>query len=89
MSTIGTEECLSLQESILRIDFILNLLFLSDIMFHLTICSKIVQSSCYLPWDFTKAIENLQTLDSCLITLDSCIENQSLELLNNVLFPNL
>ncbi len=87
LSKIDTEEGLGLQEKILRLDFILDYLFMSDIMFHLTICSKQVQSSSNLPWEFPKAIDSLiQTLNACLDSLTTC-NVQSLSRLDSKLYP--
>ena len=61
--------------------------FFFDIMFHLTICSKQVQSSFNLRWEFTKAIDSLiQTLDSCLDSLTT-YNLQSLSYLDSKLYP--
>ena len=61
LSKLDSEEGLGLQEKILRLDFILDYLFMSDIMFHLTVCSKQVQSSFNLPWEFTKSFGRILT----------------------------
>ena len=87
LATIDTEECLGLQEKILRLDFILDYLLMSDIMFHLTVCSKQVQRSSNLPWEFSKAIDSLiQTLNACLDSLTTC-NVQSPSLLDSKLYP--
>ena len=87
LSKLDSEEGLGLQEKILRLDFILDYLFMSDIMFHLTICSKQVQSSFSLPWEFTKAIDSLiKTLNSCLDSLTTC-NVQSPSCLDSKLYP--
>lgn len=92
LTTLGTDECLALQEKILRIDFVFDFLFMCDIMFHLTICSKSVQTSFALPWEFPKAIDSLiDTLNASLdnLSVASVANLQSTSLLDSKLFPNL
>ena len=89
LTSMNTEESVGLLESILKVDFILDFLLMSDIMNHLSTSSKLVQRSCTLPWEFPS------TIDSLIHTLNACSENLSKEnientslLLNNILFPN-
>ena len=86
-SLVDQNQCIGLQEAILRVEFILNYLLMSDIMFHLSICSKLVQHSSTLPWMFPNAIYSLQqTLKACRDNLTA--QNlQSPSLLNSILFP--
>ena len=81
------KQCIGLQEAIMRVEFILNYLLMSDIMFHLSICSKLVQRSSTLPWMFPNAVYSLQqTLNACRDNLT--VQNlQSPSLLNSIMFP--
>ena len=49
LEKMNTLETLALQESILNLDFILDYLMMSDIMSHLSYCSKSVQRGCSFP----------------------------------------
>ena len=45
LEKLNTPETEALQETILRLNFVLDYLFMSDVMPHLTSCSKMVQQS--------------------------------------------
>ena len=87
LSSLNSEESVGLLESILRVDFVFNFLFMKDIMEHLTIASKQVQKSSELPWNFPN------TIDTLINTLKSCAENLTKENIkssqvNRNLFPS-
>ena len=87
LKTLGTDETNGLLNSILRVDFILDFLFLYDIMNHLSSCSKLVQRSSTLPWNFPTSIDSLiYSLEAVSVSLTE--ENISVnQELNTILLP--
>ena len=85
LTKINNEESVGLLENILRVEFVLDFLFIKDIMSHLSKCSKDVQISCSLPWDFPNEINSfLNTLEACNDILKT---KDDLSDLNKQLFP--
>ena len=62
---LNSHETETLQETILGLNFILDYLFMSDVMSHLTNCTKTVQQSSTLLWIYPETIDwTLATLKS-------------------------
>ena len=66
---LNTPQTEDLQEAILSLKFILDYLFMSDVMSHLTNCSKTVQQSSSILWIYPK------TIDWTIATLKSVKDN--------------
>ena len=66
---LNTPQTEDLQEAILSLKFILDYLFMSDVMSHLTNCSKTVQQSSSILWIYPK------TIDWTIATLKSAKDN--------------
>ena len=66
---LNTPQTEDLQEAILSLKFILDYLFMSDVVSHLTNCSKTVQQSSNILWIYPK------TIDWTIATLKSVKDN--------------
>ena len=74
LTKINNEESVGLLENILRVEFVLDFLFIKDIMSHLSKCSKDVQISCSLPWDFPNKINSLFRILSSMSKRRGCAQ---------------
>ena len=86
LKEMNTHETEGLLKIILDLGFVLDYLFMKDVLYYLTICSKTVQKSTALPWVYPDVIT------STLSTLSGMIDSLKFQDLSNVnlsklLFP--
>ena len=88
LEKLATPEGNALQETILNLDFVMDYLFMSDVMSHLTSCSKIMQQGHALPWVYPETVD--WTLDTLASMKDGPILTnlQNNGPLNQGLFPD-
>ena len=91
VATLEHVEDSDLRDKVLKLNFILDYLFLFDICKHLTKCSKWVQVTKNLPWNYPHSINNLNSnLISMKDNLKECqvqLFNETFQPLNTILFP--
>ena len=86
LKEMNTHETEGLLKIILDLGFVLDYLFMKDVLYYLTICSKTVQKSTALPWVYPDVITSTLSTLSCMI--DSLkFQDLSNVNLSKLLFP--
>ena len=57
LEKLDTPDANALQATILNLYFMMDYLFMSDVMSHLTSCSKIMQQGHALPWVYPETVD--------------------------------
>ena len=93
IATLEKTEDFASRDKILSLDFVTDFLFLTDVNNHLSFCSKSVQKSNNLPWDYTDSVSTLlNAIDSMIDELKKCekdLSENKLYKLNSLVFSKL